>query len=129
MEGIEYRTHIPSKHTAIPQELSTLIEDLRHLQVRLLCESLHLHEVLVFRISELNVPIACLRTRGTYAKRNQLGVVMHIIQRAAYRFIKDILLEDQVISRSNDNISIGILCLDMVGCPADTGCCITAHRL
>ena len=62
MEGIEDRLHVPCEHPTIPEEFPTLIEDLRHLDVGLFREGLHLHKVLIFNISELDVAIARLRT-------------------------------------------------------------------
>ena len=34
-----------------------------------------------------------------------------------------------MVSRGDKDISVGILSIDMIGCPADTGSCITTHRL
>ena len=34
-----------------------------------------------------------------------------------------------MVGRSDQNISIGILCVDVICRPADTRCCIAAHRL
>ena len=62
MEGIEDRLHVPCEHPTIPKEFPTLVEDLRHLDVGLFREGLHLHKVLIFNISELDVAIARLRT-------------------------------------------------------------------
>ena len=62
MEGIEDGMYVPSEHPTIPEELPTLVEDLRHLDVGLFREGLHLHKVLIFNISELDVAIARLRT-------------------------------------------------------------------
>ena len=47
MEGIEDRLHVPCEHPTIPEEFPALVEDLRHLDIRLLRESLHLHKVLI----------------------------------------------------------------------------------
>ena len=47
MEGIEDRLHVPCEHPTIPEEFPALIEDLRHLDIGLLRESLHLHKVLI----------------------------------------------------------------------------------
>ena len=62
VEGIEDGMYVPSEHPTIPEEFPTLIEDLRHLDVGLFREGLHLHKVLIFNISELDVAIARLRT-------------------------------------------------------------------
>ena len=62
MEGIKDRLHVPCEHPTIPEEFPTLIEDLRHLNIRLLRKGLYLHKVLIFNISELDVAIARLRT-------------------------------------------------------------------
>ena len=54
MEGIEDRLHVPCEHPTIPEEFPALVEDLRHLDVGLFREGLHLHKVLIFNISELD---------------------------------------------------------------------------
>ena len=54
---------------------------------------------------------------------------LHIVQRAADSFVEGILLQDQVVCRSDQDVSVGILRVDMICRPADTRCRIAAHRL
>ena len=129
MEGIEDRLHVPCEHPTIPEEFPTLVEDLRHLDVGLFRKGLYLHKVLILTVRELDIAIARLRTRGAYAESNQLGMRLHIVQRAADSFVESILLQDQVVSRSDQDICIGILRVDVICRPADTRSCIAAHRL
>ena len=43
--------------------------------------------------------------------------------------IEDILLQDEVIRRGDDDISIRVLGLNVVGSPSNTGSRIPSHRL
>ena len=61
IEGSMYCLDIPGEHTTVPEELSTLVEDLRHIPVGLLGERLYLDEVILTNITNLDVSIASLR--------------------------------------------------------------------
>ena len=60
IEGSVYGLDIPGEHATVPEELSTLIEDLSHLSVGFLCECLYLDKVILLDITNLDVAIASL---------------------------------------------------------------------
>ena len=56
-------------------------------------------------------------------------MISDILESLLDGLIEDILLQDEVIRRGDDDISIRVLGLDVVGSPSDTRSCIPSHRL
>ena len=71
VERVENRLHIPEEDTGIPEEFAAFVENFSKLQIRFLGERLDFGEPFRRDFATLDIAIACFRTAGTDAHREE----------------------------------------------------------
>ena len=107
----------------VPIELATLHEHLGKGTLGFLCERLDLEDVgFAAEVAHLDIAVAWLGARGLDTHGEEDIVVGDVVETCLYAADEGCLVDDELVSRGDDDVGIGVAALDAHVGPRHAGC-------